>query len=69
MCHAKNQHFRLLDTVHDDVLSNGKTPRADTEVIVTGAAQVGMPGKKKKSVGDGIDQVVGDVNAPLSLAT
>jgi hypothetical protein len=67
VCHAKNQHVRILDTIHDDLLANGKTPRANAELIVTGAAQVGLAGKKKKPAGDGIDQPVGNINAAAFL--
>lgn len=63
MGHAKNQHVLILDTINYNVLAHGKTPCANAEVVVAGAAQVRMAGQEKKAVGDGIDQAVCDLNA------
>ncbi len=60
VCHAKNQHVRILQTIYYDVLAYRETPRANAKVVVARAAQVGMACKKEKSVGDGIDQAIGD---------
>src|SRR6266567_6543146 len=67
VCHAKNQHVRILQTIYYDVLAYRETPRANAKVVVARAAQVGMACKKEKSVGDGIDQAVGDFKATSLL--
>ena len=63
VCHAKNQHVRILQTIYYDVLAYRETPRANAKVVVARAAQVGMACKKEKSVGDGINHAVGDFKA------
>jgi hypothetical protein len=63
MRYAKDEHTLVLDTINDDVVAHGKSPGADTKVLVAGTAQIRMAGKNKKSVGDGIDQMVGDFDA------
>jgi hypothetical protein len=63
MCHAKNQHVLILETMDDDVLASGKTPRTKTKVVVPGSAQVGMAGKKQKTVGNGMNQAIGYFDA------
>jgi hypothetical protein len=55
--HAKNQHVFVLDTAY------GKAPQAVAQVLVTGAPYVGMAGKQKEAVSDGIDQTVGNLDA------
>src|SRR5208282_636374 len=40
------------------VLANRKASRANAKIVVTDAAKVGVAGKKKKSVSDGINQLV-----------
>src|SRR5438552_960484 len=54
---------RIPQTIYYDVLAYRETPRANAKVVVARAAQVGMACKKEKSVGDGIDQAVGDFKA------
>lgn len=60
--HAKNQHVFILDAVDDDILAHGKGPQAGAQIFVTGAAYVGMAREKRKSIRDGIDEPVGDVD-------
>src|SRR5208337_3727322 len=63
MHNAKNQHVVILDTVNDDVFAHGKTTRANAKLVFAGPAQIWVAGKKKKSVSDGINQLVGDFDA------
>jgi len=63
MCYAENHHVRILGAIDYDVLADGKTPRPDAEVAVTGAPQVGMAGKEEKSGSEGINQAVRNFDA------
>ena len=47
VCHAKNQHVRILQTIYYEVLAYRETPRANAKVVVARAAQVGMACKKE----------------------
>jgi hypothetical protein len=67
--HAKNRNVLILDAINYDVLINGKTARADTKIVVARTPQVGMAGKQEKPIGDGINQMVSECNATVSLAT
>jgi hypothetical protein len=53
MRNAKNQHVIILDGINDDVFAHRKTARTNTEVNLASAAQIGVAGKKEKSVSNG----------------
>ena len=50
-------------TVDDDILEYMKAPQTGAQVLITGAPYVGMAGKQKEAVSDGIDQTVGNLDA------
>ena len=55
MCNAKNQNVIVLHTINNNVLTHRKTTRANAKVDFASTAQIGMAGKKKKPVSDGIN--------------
>jgi hypothetical protein len=58
----KDQYVVILNTVDNYVFDDGKTAQAGAQVFIA-AAHVGMGGKKKKPVGAGIHQAVGNLDA------
>jgi hypothetical protein len=68
MRHAKDQHVIVVDTIDDDVFADRKTSRSHAEIIITGAAKVWMAGEEKESAGDGVDQMISDVDTPAFLS-
>ena len=58
--HAKDQHVFVLDAVDDDVLAYGKAAQAGTQVLVACTADIGMCGEKEQSIGDGINEAIGN---------
>jgi len=66
--HMKNQHLLIFNAVDDDVLAREKTPQARTQILVAASSNVGVTGKKKKPVGDGINHAVGNLDAAFALA-
>src|SRR5208337_3847036 len=62
-----DQHVLSFNAVDDDVLAHGKTAQAGAQVFIAAAAHVGMGGKKKKPVSDGINHAVGNFDAVAFL--
>src|SRR5437879_13483703 len=65
--HAKNQHVLVVDGVNHDVFANGEAPRASTEVVTAGSAQMGVTGKKEEPVRNRVDQAVGNFKTAAFL--
>ncbi|HWZ43476.1 MAG TPA: hypothetical protein VNW97_08355 [Candidatus Saccharimonadales bacterium] len=63
MCHAKDQHIAILNTIDYDVLANWETPRTNAKILATRTSQIWVPGKKKKPICDRINQAVGNFEA------
>ena len=38
VCHAQNAHVIVLNTVHYDIVANGKAPHPNAKVFVAGAS-------------------------------
>ena len=66
--HMKNQHVLIFNSVDDDVLAREKTPQARTQILIAASSDVGVTGKKKKPVGEGINHAVGNLDAAARLA-
>lgn len=60
--HMKNQHVRVFNAIDDDLLPDGKTPQAGAQILPE-APYIGVDGKKKETVGDGINKAIRDLNA------
>ena len=61
--HLKNQHVVLFDAVDDDILAHGKTPQARAQILIAVASDVRVSGKKIETLGDGINEPVGNLDA------
>ena len=60
---AKNEHIFVLDKVNDNVLTDRKTAEPNAKVIVAGTSQVRMDSQQEKPLSDGINELVGDLDA------
>lgn len=65
----EDQHCVLDDAVNDDILSDSKTTQPGPQIGIAPASDVRMAGQQIKTIGDGIDEPVGDLKAGTSLAT
>ena len=58
--YMKDEDVLAFDTVNDDVFAAGKAPQPRTEIFVPAASQIRVVCEKKKPVGYGINQAVGN---------
>src|SRR5438105_10116185 len=61
--HTKNHHVITLDPVNNNVLADWEAAQAGAQILIAGPTEILVTGQKKKPVGDGIYQTVGDVCA------
>ena len=64
---VQDQNILTFNAIDDDILSRGKTAQAGAQVFIAATSNMGIGGKKKKTVGDGINHAVGDVDAVAFL--
>lgn len=60
---TKNQHVLVFHSVHDDIFSDGKAAVSRAEVVLARAPEIGKARQRHKTVGDGVDQPVGRLEA------
>jgi hypothetical protein len=66
---AEDQHVVAFNSVDDDLFAYGKTAQAGTQVLIAATAQVGIGSEKKKTLSDGINHAVGDLDAMAFLGS
>src|SRR5438067_10300144 len=60
---ADNQHVTVgFDAIEDDVAAHRKAAQARKQILVTVAAHVRMTGEQKESLGESINEAVGNVH-------
>jgi hypothetical protein len=52
--HSKNHDTVAVYAVDDDVIADRKAPESRTQVVISGTPYVGMAGKKKEPIGNGV---------------
>lgn len=55
MNYAQDDHIFILDAIHNDIFSNGKTTRPSAEIL-PGTPHVRKSGKEEKTVCDGFSE-------------
>ena len=65
---TKNQHVAGFKTVHDYVLAHCHTTVPDTEIFIAGTSYIGEAGKYEETIGYGVDQPVGNLDAAAFLS-
>jgi len=53
----------VFDKVNNDILADRKTAQANTQIIVSAASQIGMASQQRKSLREGVNELVGEFDA------
>src|ERR1700683_3700342 len=60
----KDQNVLLFDAIDDDVLAHNEATQARAQIVVAAASYMRMARKKIETFSDGIDEPVGNLDAP-----
>ncbi len=64
---TKNKHVLGFKAVHDDVLAHSQASASNPEIFIAGTPDIGKAGEVKKTICDGVNQPVGNLNAAAFL--
>ncbi|HEY7333561.1 MAG TPA: hypothetical protein VH639_01665 [Bryobacteraceae bacterium] len=67
MHHAKDKRILVFDAVHNHIFAHGQAAISQPEIFVARAPDIRKAGKGKETVGDGISQTVGNLDAAAFL--
>jgi hypothetical protein len=65
--HTKDEHVLVFNAIDNHVLTHGEASSTDAKIPIADASCTGKPGKKTKTVGNGVDQPSGHVHAAAIL--
>jgi hypothetical protein len=67
MHNTQDKSILVFDTVNDDIFPNGHAAASGAEIFIAGTSEIEEAGEDEETVCDGVDQAVGNLDAPAFL--